>query len=54
LTLTTAAAGIARRPDWNLLSGLGCDAGQGNFIGRTMPETGLGIWITQWVMQREA
>jgi EAL domain-containing protein (putative c-di-GMP-specific phosphodiesterase class I) len=54
LKLTTAAVGISRRTDWNLLAELGCDSGQGNFIARAMPEVGLGIWAAQWVMQREA
>jgi len=51
LRLTTVATGVGARPDWNLLRELGCDIGQGNFIAHPMPESGLGIWVTQWMMK---
>ena len=50
LKLTTVCAGVSNRPEWNLLDELGCEVGQGNFIAHAMPEAGLGIWVTQWMM----
>ncbi len=52
LKLSTVAVGIRRRPDWALLDELGCEVAQGNFLAHAMPEMGLGIWVTQWTMQR--
>ncbi|MCX5767098.1 MAG: EAL domain-containing response regulator [Gemmatimonadetes bacterium] len=53
LKLATVCAGVASRPDWNLLDELGCEVGQGNFIAHAMPEAGLGIWVTQWMMHNQ-
>jgi EAL domain-containing protein (putative c-di-GMP-specific phosphodiesterase class I) len=51
LRLATVATGVSARPDWNLMLELGCDVGQGNFIAHPMPESGLGIWVTQWLIK---
>jgi EAL domain-containing protein (putative c-di-GMP-specific phosphodiesterase class I) len=51
LRLTTVATGVSARPDWNLLLEMGCDVGEGNFIAHPMPESGLGLWVTQWAMK---
>jgi EAL domain-containing protein (putative c-di-GMP-specific phosphodiesterase class I)/AmiR/NasT family two-component response regulator len=51
LRLTTVASGVSSRPDWNLLLELGCDVAQGSFIAHPMPESGLGMWVTQWTMK---
>ncbi len=51
LRLTTVATGIRHRPDWDLLNELGCTVAQGNFVAHPMPESGLGIWVTQWMMK---
>ena len=50
LKLTTVALGVAKRPDWNLLAELGCDAAQGNFVAHPMVEAGLDVWVAQWMM----
>lgn len=51
LRVSTVATGISARPDWDLLLELGCEICQGNFIAHPMPEMGLGIWLTQWMIR---
>jgi sensor c-di-GMP phosphodiesterase-like protein len=34
--------------DWNFLSQLGCDIGQGYFIARPMPAADVVAWISLW------
>lgn len=53
LKLATVAVGINNRADWELLTELGCDVAQGHFIARPMPESGLGVWLTQWIMHKQ-
>ncbi|MBI3568172.1 MAG: EAL domain-containing response regulator [Gemmatimonadetes bacterium] len=52
LKLTSVALGVAKRPDWNLLAELGCEAAQGQFVANPMVESGFTIWATQWMMHR--
>lgn len=53
LRLTSVAVGVANRPDWELLTTDGCYAAQGPFIARPMPESGFGIWASQWMLHRQ-
>lgn len=53
LNLSTVAVGIVQRPDWELLTDLGCDVAQGEFIARPMPEIGFGIWLPQWMLHKQ-
>ena len=48
LGMTSVAEGIQQRPEWDLLSGLGCDEMQGYFTARPMSEEGLQAWVAQW------
>ena len=52
MKISTTAVGVAKRPDWNLLAERGCDAAQGRFIARPMSEIGIGVWVTQWMLQQ--
>jgi len=52
MKISTTAVGVAKRTDWNLLAELGCDAAQGRFIARPMSEVGIGVWVTQWMMNQ--
>jgi EAL domain-containing protein (putative c-di-GMP-specific phosphodiesterase class I) len=40
--------GIETRDDWDFLSQLGCDIGQGYFIARPMPAADIVDWISAW------
>jgi len=53
LKLTTVAVGITQRPDWELLTDLGCGAAQGHFIARPMPEAGFAVWLAQWMLHKQ-
>jgi len=48
LGLTVVAEGIESARTWRLLAALGCDEGQGYYIGRPMPEDQLMGWLAQW------
>ena len=51
LKMISVAEGVQSRPDWNLVSDLGCDIVQGYFIARPMTEEGLDAWTTQWQLR---
>jgi EAL domain-containing protein (putative c-di-GMP-specific phosphodiesterase class I)/AmiR/NasT family two-component response regulator len=53
LKLSSVAVGITQRPDWELLTELGCEFAQGHFIARAMPESGFSIWLARWEMSRQ-
>jgi EAL domain-containing protein (putative c-di-GMP-specific phosphodiesterase class I) len=48
LQMQTVGEGIEDRDDWNFLSQLGCDVGQGYFIARPMPAAEVVDWIRAW------
>ena len=48
LNMVTVAEGIETQQDWDLLRNLGCDLGQGYFIGRPMAATAVPAWIDEW------
>jgi len=52
LKMVSVAEGVQFRPDWDLLSELGCDVMQGYFIARPMSEEGLEAWAMQWTMRQ--
>lgn len=45
LGLTVVAEGVEDEATWNALQQLGCDAIQGYFLGRPVPENGLRLWL---------
>jgi len=51
LKMVSVAEGVQHRPDWDLVSQLGCDVAQGYFIARPMSEEGLEAWAMQWTMR---
>jgi EAL domain-containing protein (putative c-di-GMP-specific phosphodiesterase class I) len=46
--LKVVAEGIESEVVWELLAGMGCDQGQGYFIGRPMPVDELPGWLEKW------
>jgi EAL domain-containing protein (putative c-di-GMP-specific phosphodiesterase class I)/ActR/RegA family two-component response regulator len=48
LQMQVVGEGIEDRDDWNFLSQLGCDVGQGYFIARPMPAAEVVDWISAW------
>ena len=48
LQMQVVAEGIEDQDDWNFLSHLGCDVGQGYFIARPMPAADVVGWISAW------
>lgn len=48
LKLRVVAEGIENRDIWRRLAVLGCDSGQGYFIGRPMPSSELQTWFKDW------
>jgi len=48
LRMQVVGEGIEDRDDWNFLSQLGCDVGQGYFIARPMPAADVLDWIGVW------
>ncbi|CAN5154778.1 bifunctional diguanylate cyclase/phosphodiesterase [soil metagenome] len=48
LGLTVVAEGVETAKAWKLLAALGCDEGQGYFIGRPMPEAQFVAWLGEW------
>ncbi len=52
LGMKTVAEGIEDEADWRHLRSLGCDVGQGYFIGRPMPASQLKAWAMSWEARR--
>jgi EAL domain-containing protein (putative c-di-GMP-specific phosphodiesterase class I)/FixJ family two-component response regulator len=48
LRMKVVAEGIEDQEDWDCLSDLGCDIGQGYFIARPMPAAAVLNWLTAW------
>jgi EAL domain-containing protein (putative c-di-GMP-specific phosphodiesterase class I)/FixJ family two-component response regulator len=48
LQMQVVGEGIENRDDWDFLSQLGCDVGQGYFIARPMPAADVVDWIRLW------
>ncbi len=48
LRMQVVGEGIEDQDDWNFLSQLGCDVGQGYFIARPMPAADVVAWIRLW------
>src|SRR6202045_931582 len=48
LQMQVVGEGIEDRGDWNFLSQLGCEVGQGYFIARPMPAADVVDWISAW------
>ncbi len=48
LGMKTVAEGIETEAIWNLLGELGCDEGQGFWMGRPMAATDLEQWLREW------
>ena len=48
LRMKVVAEGIEDQEDWDFLSELGCDIGQGYFIARPMPAAAVLDWIIAW------
>jgi EAL domain-containing protein (putative c-di-GMP-specific phosphodiesterase class I)/FixJ family two-component response regulator len=48
LQMQVVGEGIENRDDWDFLSQLGCDVGQGYFIARPMPAADVVDWISAW------
>jgi len=48
LQMQVVGEGIENREDWDFLSQLGCDVGQGYFIARPMPAADVVGWIGVW------
>lgn len=53
LGLTVVAEGIENEDVLGQLSKLGCDEGQGYFIGKPMPEKDFSIWLERWEGQND-
>ena len=54
LQMQVVGEGIEDRDDWNFLSRLGCDVGQGYFIARPMPAADVIGWISVWAARSGA
>jgi EAL domain-containing protein (putative c-di-GMP-specific phosphodiesterase class I)/FixJ family two-component response regulator len=48
LGICVVAEGIEREEEWNILKQLGCDEGQGYWIGRPMPPEEIESWMESW------
>jgi EAL domain-containing protein (putative c-di-GMP-specific phosphodiesterase class I) len=48
LGMRVVAEGIERQEDWELISDLGCDHGQGYFLARPMKPEDLPDWLARW------
>ncbi|MEZ0211044.1 MAG: putative bifunctional diguanylate cyclase/phosphodiesterase, partial [Methylophilus sp.] len=53
LGLTVVAEGIENEEVLGQLAKLGCNEGQGYFIGKPMPEKDFSIWLERWEGQNE-
>jgi EAL domain-containing protein (putative c-di-GMP-specific phosphodiesterase class I) len=47
--LRVVAEGIESEIVWNLLKTMGCNQGQGYFMGRPMPVEKLAQWMGEWI-----
>jgi EAL domain-containing protein (putative c-di-GMP-specific phosphodiesterase class I)/FixJ family two-component response regulator len=54
LQMQVVGEGIEDQDDWNFLSRLGCDVGQGYFIARPMPAADVIDWISVWAARSGA
>jgi EAL domain-containing protein (putative c-di-GMP-specific phosphodiesterase class I) len=48
LGMRVVAEGVERQEDWELISDLGCDEGQGYFIARPMAPEDMPAWMLHW------
>ena len=48
LNLEVVAEGIENMGAWQLLEGMGCDYGQGYFMGKPMPVKDFAAWLKNW------
>ena len=48
LGICVVAEGIEREEEWNILKQLGCDEGQGYWIGKPMPPEEIESWMESW------
>lgn len=51
LNLKVVAEGIENIEVWNILAKMGCDYGQGYFMGKPMPEKDFKDWLAKWDAQ---
>lgn len=51
LNLKVVAEGIENIEAWDLLAKMGCDYGQGYFMGKPMPEKEFQAWLVHWENQ---
>jgi diguanylate cyclase len=51
LNLKVVAEGIENVEAWDLLAKMGCDYGQGYFMGKPMPEKEFQAWLVRWENQ---
>jgi EAL domain-containing protein (putative c-di-GMP-specific phosphodiesterase class I)/FixJ family two-component response regulator len=54
LQMQVVGEGIEDQDDWNFLSQLGCDVGQGYFIARPMPAADVIHWLSVWAARTGA
>jgi EAL domain-containing protein (putative c-di-GMP-specific phosphodiesterase class I)/DNA-binding NarL/FixJ family response regulator len=54
LQMLVVGEGIEDQDDWNFLSQLGCDVGQGYFIARPMPAAAVIDWLNVWAARTGA
>lgn len=48
LEMNVVAEGIEHEEEWEILKEMGCDIGQGYWVGRPMPADDLTAWIADW------
>jgi EAL domain-containing protein (putative c-di-GMP-specific phosphodiesterase class I) len=48
LGLKVVAEGVEKQEDWDLISDMHCDEGQGFFIARPMPGVQIPAWLRHW------
>lgn len=51
LNLKVVAEGVENTEVWDLLTKIGCDYGQGYFMGKPMPEKDFKAWLVRWEEQ---